>query len=245
MFSQLKNHPFAVNAHFDQSIILTFAVSREQLAPLLPPSLQLDTYQDKWAFLAVALVRTSALRPAGFPTWMGQNFFLIGYRIFVRYTDQNGRRLRGLLILKSQTDKKQMSLLGNVFTHYRYEEIKIQKGAKGSNQIIEAPDNRFRIAFQSNSEDVKMPIDSPFYDWKDARKFAGPLPHTFTYLSNSKEMLIVEGQRQNWIPKPVQINSYNIPYFSELGIKNPILASAFQIKDIPYHWKKGRLERCL
>ena len=73
MFSFLKNHPFAVEAFFESSIVLTFAVPKEQMQYLIPECLQLDTFNEKWAFLAVAMVQTKALRPKGFPKLLGNN----------------------------------------------------------------------------------------------------------------------------------------------------------------------------
>src|SRR6185295_4399693 len=120
MLSFLKNHPFAVEAFFESSLVLTFAIPKEQLQALIPECLELDTLNDQWAFIAVAMVRTKSLRPKGFPKIMGNDFFLIGYRVFVRYTNQAGKRLRGLYILRSETDRRRMALLGNIFTHYNY-----------------------------------------------------------------------------------------------------------------------------
>ena len=51
MLSFLKDHPFAVEAYFESSLVLTFAVPKEQLQNLIPECLQLDTFQDKWALL--------------------------------------------------------------------------------------------------------------------------------------------------------------------------------------------------
>ena len=107
----LKNHPFAVEAFFEKSIVVTYAVPKEQLIRLIPECLELDTFQDKWAFLAVALVQTKDLRPKGFPRFLGNDFFLIGYRIFVRYKTNKGKNIRGLYILKSETDNKKMEVL--------------------------------------------------------------------------------------------------------------------------------------
>src|SRR4030095_6594218 len=87
---------------------------------LIPECLALDTFDDKWAFIAVAMVQTKALRPKGFPKMSDNGFFLIGYRVFVRFTNQAGKNLRGLYILKSETDKKKMEFFGNIFTHYNY-----------------------------------------------------------------------------------------------------------------------------
>src|SRR5690242_11409164 len=105
MFS-FKNHPFSVKAFFERSIVLTFAVPRDELKDLIPECLQLDTFNDQWAFIAVAFVQTKNLRPGGFPEFLGNDFFLSGFRIFVKYINNKGKRLRGLYILKSETDKK-------------------------------------------------------------------------------------------------------------------------------------------
>ena len=80
-------------------------------------------------------------------------------------------------------------------------------------------------------------------DIKVARRFAGPLPFTFTYNKETKEVLIIEGVRQNWTPNPVKVIDYNFDFLSSLKLENPLLANAFIIKNIPYYWKKGKIEK--
>jgi len=120
MFAKLKQHPFPVQAYFDYSLVLTYAFDPAVLRPLAPDILELDTFEDRWASAAVAMVQTRGLRPLGFPSVFGSDFFLIGYRIFVRYRSASGQGLRGLYILRSETDTLRMRLLGNRFTSYRY-----------------------------------------------------------------------------------------------------------------------------
>lgn len=239
----LKNHPFAVEAFFDSSLVLTFAVPKDQIENLIPVCLELDTFLDKWAFIAVAMVQTRNLRPKGFPKFMGNNFFLIGYRIFVRYTNKAGKRLRGLYILKSETDKKKMELLGNVFTHYNYSTTDISiiedKGVK----IFSSKKSKFELFIEQSESEITIPEGSPFTDWKDARKFAGPLPHTFTYNQENGTVLIIEGIRQNWKPEPIKVKSYSFDFLSSLNLQNMVLANAFEITNIPYLWKKGKTEK--
>lgn len=239
----LKNHPFAIEAFFDSSIVLTFAVHKEQLKDFLPDCLELDTFEDKWAFLAVAMVQTKDLRPKGFPKFMGNDFFLIGYRIFVHFTNKSGKRLRGLYIIKSETDKKKMEFLGNIFTHYNYTTTDITQTSDSAYKIFTSNKSNFELTIELTESEIDIPENSPFTDWKDARKFAGPLPHTFTYLKEDKNILIIEGVRQNWKPEPIKVKSYHFSFLNSLNLKNVILANAFEIKNIPYYWKKGRLEK--
>ena len=244
MFSFLKDHPFAVEAFFESSLVLTFAIPKEQIQHLVPECLEPDTFNDNWAFIAVAMVQTKSLRPKGFPGILGNDFFLIGYRVFVRYTNQAGKNLRGLYILGSETDKKRMEFLGNIFTHYNYKTTDICQ--KRQNGIIEINSVRsdFKIRIEdSDGEDVPLPAGSPFTDWKEARRFAGPLPFTFTYKPSDRTVLIIEGVRENWKPAPVRVIGYNFSFIDNLKLDNVRLANAFMIRNIPYYWKKGKIEQ--
>jgi uncharacterized protein YqjF (DUF2071 family) len=242
MFDFLKNHLFAVEAYFENSTVLTFAVAKEQLQHLIPECLELDTFNDKFAFIAVAMVQTKDLRPKGFPRLLGNDFFLIGYRIFVRYTNEKGKRLRGLYILKSETDKKKMELLGNIFTKYSYTTKDINQIT--NNDLIEifSAQSNFKVTIHKTTEDIALPHQSPFENWAAARHFAGPLPFTFSYDEKKKTVLIIEGVRENWTPQPLKILDYNFDFLNTMNLQNVVLANAFIIKNIPYHWKKGRTE---
>lgn len=242
MFAFLKNHPFAVEAHFESSLVLTFAVPKENLQALIPECLELDTLNDQWAFVAVAMVQTEGLRPKGMPKIFGNDFFLIGYRIFVRYTTTAGKRLRGLYIIKSETDKRKMAFMGNIFTHYNYTTTDIQRTRTGLTTTIVSTKSDFKIVIANENEDVALPANTPFTDWKEARRFAGPLPFTFTYNPVTRKVLIIEGVRQNWVPKPVKVVDYHISFLETLRLEGIVLANAFIINDIPYYWKKGKSE---
>ena len=243
MLSFLKDHPFAVEAFFKRSIVLTFAVPKEQLQDLIPECLQLDVFNDKWAFIAIAMVQTKDLRPKGFPKFLGNDFFLIGYRVFVRFTTKAGKNLRGLYILKSETDKKKMKLFGNIFTHYNYTTTDIRQDELNGLVEISSIGSGLEIKIDATeSENITLPENSPFSNWKEARRFAGPLPFTFTYSPGNKKVLIIEGVRENWKPQPVRVHSYKVSFIEHMRQEQVRLASAFIIENIPYYWKKGNIE---
>ena len=244
MFSFLINHPFAVEAFFESSLVLTFSIPKEQIQHLIPECLELDTFNDKWAFIAIAMVQTKGLRPKGFPEILGNDFFLIGYRVFVRYTNNAGKSLRGLYILKSETDKKKMEFFGNIFTHYNYTTTDIHQLKQNGTTVINSGKSGFKLRIEnSDNESISLPAGSPFADWKEARRFAGPLPFTFTYNPTNKKILIIEGVRENWKPMPVKVIDYNFCFIDNLKLNDAKLANAFIIRNIPYYWKKGKLEQ--
>ena len=243
MSSFLKNHPFAVDAFFDSSTVLAYAVPKEELEKLIPECLEIDTFDNKWGFVAMAMVQTKNLRPKGFPKFTGNDFFLIGFRIFVRYTTSTGKRLRGLYIIKSETNKKKMEFFGNIFTHYKYTTIDIEQIITAEKTEIRSKKSNFEVQIENTKEDVDLPLTSPFASWKEARRFAGPLPFTFTYDDTKEEVLIIEGVRSNWRPTPIKIIKESISFIDQLNLKGVVLANAFKVEQVPYWWKKGKIDK--
>lgn len=240
---RLNAHPFAVDAFFERSCTLTFALPAAEVAARLPPGLEPDTFAGRWGFLAVAIVQTKRLRPSGFPAFLGRDFLLIGYRFFVRYRAVDGRNLRGLAILRSETDRWQMVLLGNCFTSYQYRHADARLNVVDETLRVIAPKSGLRLEVDIGREqEAMLPEGSPFATWEQARRFCGPMPFTFSHDPQRNEMIVVEGVRSEWKPRPVKVLRHQIPFFAEKSFPEPILANAFVVENIPYHWKAGRRE---
>lgn len=244
MLPALRRHPIPIKAFFRYSLVLTYAFPEEILRPFLPPGLTLDSYEGN-AFLAIALVQTEGLRPVGWPGIFGRNFFLSGYRIFSRYQRPDGKVLRGLRILRSDADSALMVWGGNLLTHYRYAKC-VAKSRLTSNTLeicITTPEAKADLwvrAFIDKKADAP-PAGSPFPDLTTARHFAGPLPFTFDYEPESNQMVIIEGVREDWKPKPVQVQVERCTFFEKppFDMVPLCLANAFFVEKIPYRWKRG------
>jgi len=237
--SLFKAHPFAVEAHFEYSLVLAYAFPKAQLEPLLPRGLTLDLHEDSVGFLAVAMVATRGLRPKGFPAIFGQDFVLAGYRLFVRYKTSQGRNLRGLYILGSETDSLRMKWAGNFFTHYRYEQNNLV--FERAPNLLTVRGDGLKVAVDPDAE-APLPQGSVFKDWKAARRFAGSM--FFTFSRDGDHMLMIQGVRSNWTPRPVTVKSAQVNFVDQLGLDGGGLANAFIIEDIPYWWKKAERDPC-
>lgn len=232
-----------MEAWFERSVVLTYAFPAEQLRRLLPDALRLDTFEQRHAFVAAAAVQTRSLRPRGWPRRLGRDFLLMGYRIFVRYESAAGRRLRGLYILRSETDSRSMALLGNLFTSYRYTPTDVRLREEGALTTVRDGSGLAIAVERAAAEPVPLPAGSPFADWRQARRFAGPLPFTFSVEPGAERIVIIEGVRESWAPRPVQVVEQRVPFVESLADRPPVLASAFTLERIPYRWKRGRVER--
>jgi uncharacterized protein YqjF (DUF2071 family) len=184
MLAALRRHPIPIEAFFRVSLVLTYAFPEALLWPLLPPGLALDVF-DGSAFVAIALVQTESLRPTGWPAFLGRSFVLSGYRIFTRLVGADGKTMRGLRILRSDTDSSLMARLGNLTTHYGYSHCVAAIERSDSQLSVTITTQRgeadLSVVATLNQPPAAPPRGSPFPDWHAARRFAGPLPFTFSY----------------------------------------------------------------
>lgn len=245
MLRLLKRQPFGVEAFFRWSLVLAYALPAEQLAGLIKPGLEIDAYGE-WGFLAIALVQTEGLRPRGLPRWLGRDFFLSGYRIFTRFGRPGRPELRGLRILRSDTDRPAMVRLGNLFTHYEYRLAHVSAAADRNRLEVwvhtEGREADLRVAADLSSRPAPLPAGSPFSSMEDALHFAGPLPFTFSHDAESGRMLVVKGVRKAWDPQPVSVDVREASYLESPRFRGARLASAFYFERVPYQWKAGTLE---
>jgi hypothetical protein len=249
MLHTFRRHPFTVVAHFERCLVLTYALPPESLRPLLPPGLELDTFavaeNREVGFLAIALVQTRGLRPFGVPRALGRDFFLSGYRVFARFRAPTGRTLRGLRILRSDTDRRQMTFAGNLLTHYNYRLAQVEVAAAGEQLTIRTttPHGEADLEVTADLSDAaaRLPANSCFATTREARRFAGPLPYTFDYERQTHSIIAIRGRRRNWHPRLVtasvlQATFLNRPPFTDAERR---LASAFYVANIPYRWDRG------
>lgn len=240
MIHLLQRHAFAIKAQLRASLVLAYALPSKVLEPLLPPGLKLDTYGD-FGFLAIALVETRALRPAFLPESFGMNFLLAGYRIFTRYQTSSGRTLRGLRILRSDTDRRSMEVFGNLLTHYGYERSRCEVARSETTYAVKvsspAGTADLNVEADLSEEAASPPPGSPFPDLREARKFAGPLPFTFDYERQTHSIIRVEGVRQEWKPRPVTVAVHRNTFLEQERFRGTVLANAFYLENVPYAWK--------
>src|SRR5205807_1888524 len=229
-------------------LVLTYAFPAQVLEPLLPPGLILDTHKG-FGFLAIAMVQTESLRPSFCPRVFGQDFFLSGYRIFARYKTKTGRTLRGLRILRSDTNRRLMVFFGNRLTHYNYRFAKVDLRAQAQQLEIQIQtpnaEADLHVIADLGHSPVAPPQGSPFSDFREARLFAGPLPFTFDYEERTNSIITIEGIREDWKPKPVCVQVLQNTFLENPLFRSaqPLLANAFHVQNVPYRWKQGVLEK--
>lgn len=245
----VRRHPIPMRTHFRHSLVVTWACPPADLEQFLVSGLELDTFTDaageQHAFAAVALVDLEALRPTGLPRALGSAQVMVGYRVFARMATPAGRTMRGLRILGSQSTSRRAVLGANLTTRYHYEHVRADVTASVTTL-------RFAVASASGKADTdvtahldrsSLPASSPFATPAEARRFAGPLPYTFS--PDPQGIVVVKSDRTEWTPTPVEVDVETATFF-EQGPWASIprrLANAFHVADLDYGWRPGVLHR--
>ena len=242
LMRRLKRHPVPIEAHFKECLTLTYAVPAEVLRPLLPPGLELDTLRG-YGFMAVALVQTDSLRPAGLPRACGQDFFLAGYRVFTIHRLPDGRTVRGLRILRSDANRMRMVIGGNLLTHYHYHlcEADIEESCDRLRISVRSRDGGGDVEITAGPPAAALPAGSPFESWREARRFAGPLPFTFDFEQETRSIIAIEATRTNWRPAAIDVDVHELSFLQHPAFRGcaPALAAAFRVSDVDYRWERG------
>ena len=245
---RLQRHPIVMRARLRHVLVLSYALPARVLRTLVPAGMTIETI-DGQGLLAVAMVRAERMRPAGLPPALGRTFFLCGYRVFVRLRTESGRSLRGLHIIRSETDRRSMAWFGNLFTHYRYRlaAVRFEETRTGLDVAVRTPGGEADLDVSADLSGgySELPAGSPFADWKEARRFAGPLPYTFDYEAETGSVVLIRAERGRWRPRPVDVDVRRCAFVERLADDrcSPVLASASYIESIDYQWNRGVVTR--
>ena len=135
---------------------------------------------------------------------------------------------------------------GNLMTGYNYRLARVNIDEEGAETriVVKRMDGEVSLdlSFDAESPDPGLPEGSPFPDWRTARRFAGPMPFTFSPEGDGS-FVVIEGSRGEWKPRPVEVKSWEVGLFREAPLRDatPVLANAFVVENVDYRWEKGRI----
>lgn len=250
----LQRHPLPMESHFKHSLVVTWAFEPAALERFLVPGLELDTYTDRtgdrWAFAAVAMVDLDALRVTGMPRALSSAQVMTGYRVFCRmdrprHGATGTTTMRGLRILGSQSTSLFGAVGANLTTRYHYRKVEamVTVTDRRLRFLVTTPDGSADLDVSARLDDAALPADTVFASAADARRFAGPLPYTFS--PDPDGIVVVKSDRSGWTPEPVAIEVAEATFFDRgpfAGVPKR-LANAFHIADLDYGWRPGELHR--
>jgi len=127
-------------------------------------------------------------------------------------------------------------------THYRYHlaSVRFSRSSQELDVSVRPEDGQADLRVTADLETARLPTGSVFPDERTARRFAGPMPFTFSYEPETGSILRIEGVRSSWTPELVDARVEEAGFLSHLGLDGEAkLAAAFTVEEIPYRWQKA------
>jgi uncharacterized protein YqjF (DUF2071 family) len=233
---RLPKHPFPVQALFRNCHLVNFAVDPSALARVLPAPLVPDVYADR-AWLSVVIAQMSSMRPVGVPELLGVTYNQVVYRAVVRHGNA-----RGVHFLRSDTDSRLMSALGNAMSFFAFHHADIALGRQGDAQTVELHSHegmadiraRFRPAAQ-------LPPTSVFPDLATAKTQLVELFDAYHPRADRPVTDLVSIRRNDWELAVVndELGEYALMRDSAwFPAGSAVLDSVFAVEDLTYRWNR-------
>ena len=232
-----RNSRLAITSTFYSNTILMYSCDPADLQQILCPGIEVDVIGDR-GHLAVAFVDQRDFRPRGFPRWAGRDFFMIEYLAFVTYRSSDGRQMRGLYLLQSDTPSVLACIASRIFSHYRFRKIDLDTTDTNGTR---------RFTSAKAGVDVSIELDDQHdlgtEHWANYDELVKPRSFNFQHLKRSDSTLVVRGVLKGWTPRPTTVLHADVATIAGLGIKFDGPPKAIEVEDVQYLWRNSRIDR--
>jgi len=237
-----RNGRLAIASTFFTNSILMYSCEPDDLQRLLCPGIDVDVIGGR-GHLAVAFVDQRDFRPRGFPRWAGRDFFMVEYLAFVTYESSDGRQMRGLYLLQSDTPSTLACIGSRVFSHYRFRKIDLTINETDTTRRFTSTKARIDVAISLDTDtDTDTDTDGSEEPWADYGQLSKPRSFNFQHLKRSNATLVIRGVLKGWTPRPATVLTSDIAAVEELGINFDGPPKAIEVDNVEYLWRNSRID---
>lgn len=229
-----RNGRLAITSTFFTNTILMYSCEPDDLQRFLCPGINVDVIGGR-GHLAVAFVDQRDFRPRGLPHQAGSDFFMVEHLAFVTYESSDGRRMRGLYLLQSDTPSTLACIGSRIFSHYRFRKIDLTVNETGNTR-------RFTSAKAGIDVTIALDAHNEGEVWADYKQLSKPRSFNFQYLKRSNATLVIRGVLKGWKPRPATVLKADIAAVDEMGIAFDGPPKAIEVDDVEYSWRNSRID---
>ena len=235
---RLPKHPFPVRTLFRDCHLVNFSIDPDVLARALPAPLKPSLFADR-AWLSVVIAQMSGMRPVGVPAPLGITYNQVVYRAVVRHGDA-----RGVHFLRSDTDSRVMSALGNAmsFFAFHHAQIELERLDTVQSVRVRTPDEAADVSARFTPT-AALPATSAFPDLATAKAQLVELFDAFHPRPGSPVTDVVSIRRDDWELAVVhdEVAHYALMDGGDVFPQgSAILDSVFAVTDLDYRWNRLR-----
>ncbi len=229
-----RNGRLAITSTFLTNSILMYSCEPDDLERLLCPGINVDLIGGR-GHLAVAFVDQRDFRPRGAPQWAGRDFFMVEYLAFVTYESSDGRQMRGLYLLQSDTPSTLACIGSRIFSHYQFRKIDLRVSETSTTK-------RFASTKAGIDVTISLDADSRGDAWAGFEELSRPRSFNFQHLKRSNATLVIRGVLKGWDPRPTTVLNADVAAVDGMGITFDGPPKAIEVDNVEYLWRNSRVD---
>jgi hypothetical protein len=237
----IPKNPLTLVGTIDRCWLFVYQTPEAEARALVPAALELVT-REGCAFWNIVVCRLRAMRPRGFPAFVGVSYWHVAYRFYVRFHPASGPPIEGLYFLRSDCDHWLMSFLGNALTDFRFHTAGIDVAEDGAllNVRIHSPDAPARATLD-RAKPAELPSHSVFPSLDEAAAFLKYKPFGISLdAAGNANVVAIQRDEAAWKSRLVHVASAEWQFFEGKTVRPEI---CYDVEPIDYQWNRGRTVR--
>lgn len=235
------NLPLTMRARLAHCWLFTWRTPEALVRALLPAPLELVTHRG-FAFWNVVVCEMQGLRPAPLPAEIGVGYWHIAYRLHARARLTSGETVEGLYFVRSDCDRRLVSIAGNLLTRFRFHtaEVSMHVGGDTVNGSIAAPGANARFQLRDRPPAGLAP-GSPFASLEEAAAFLKYKPCALAPAGpEMAELVRVRRREEAWRHRLVTVEESAWEFLDEHEVAPEI---CYAVEPIDYEWGRCEVHR--
>ena len=231
----------AIAGRIARRLLVNYRVNPEAVETLLPPGMRPKTVGGR-AVAGICLIRLEAVRPRGWPAWIGISSENAAHRIAVEWDEDEAIR-GGVFIPRRDTDRWFNRLAGGRLFPGQHHAALFQVEDTERRLAVEVRSDDGAVAIELSAEPAETPpADSVFRDMDEANAFfqTGALGW-----SPRRDGTALEGLELHcpvWRMEPLRVAHVRSSFFERLGA-DAEFDSAFLMRGLEHEWHTAGTRR--
>jgi hypothetical protein len=235
----LAKNPLTLLGTIDRCWLFVYQTPESEARALVPAALELVT-RDGCAFWNIVACRLRAMRPRGFPAFVGVSCWHVAYRFYVRFHPAAGPPIEGLYFVRSDCDSRLMTMMGNALTDFRFHTAGVEVTETDAlvQITIRSPDAPAR-ATVDRAKPAELPPHSSFSSLEEAAAYLKYKPFGISLdAAGNANVAAIRRDEAAWKSRLVDVISAEWQFFEGKTVRPEI---CYEVEPIDYQWNRGRI----
>ena len=236
-----QKNPLTVVGHLAQCWLFTYRTNAATARRLLPEPMEPVLFGGH-AYWNVVVSQIAAMRPLGFPAFVGIGYWHVAYRLYARFRPATGAPIEGLYFLRSDCDSAPMTLAGNVMTDFNFHTagVSVRERAGAHYLRIASPDAPAQAVWHAGAP-TALPAGSPFASLAEAAAQLKYKPNGLSITPDGTVNVVpITRDEAAWRARLVTVEVARWAFFDRHEAHPEI---CYAVEPIAYRWNRARLYR--